>query len=123
MTRPSARCYPRGDCDFEHDVAIAIAAEGGDPDRVLIRLQTTYPHIRIAVRSALANLESASVWYCYRDGKLIVTSDGAGAMRLWTTLERESRRSLDLLEASDRLMRRSQMLVARQARTVVSPHI
>ena len=120
MTRPSARCYPKADVDFEHAVSIAIASEGGDPDRVLIYLQGTYPHARIAVRNALANLEPDDVWYCYRDGKLVLTSDGAGAMRLWTPLERETRRSLDLLEASDQLMRRSTLLVGRQAGTVAA---
>jgi hypothetical protein len=63
--------------------------------------------VRIAVRDPLANLEHSDVWYCYRDGKLVQTPDGLGAARLWSPTERELRRSLDLIEQSSELLRRS----------------
>jgi hypothetical protein len=102
---PSARCYPHSDRDFAAEVSQAIVSECADPDRVLTVLRTKYPSVRIAVRDPLANLEATQVWYCYRDGKLILTSDGAGAMRLWTPVEVATRESLDLIEWSSDLMR------------------
>jgi len=105
---PSARCYPHSDNDFAADVSQAIVSECGDPDRVLTVLRTKYPSVRIAVRDPLANLEATQVWYCYRDGKLILTSDGAGAMRLWTPIESATLESLDLIEWSSDLMRTAQ---------------
>ena len=113
-----ARCYPSADREFEADVVAAIYSLDCDPDAVLVSLRAKYPELRIAVRDALADFGPDDVWYCYRDGKVVWTSDGVGAMRLWTTLERETRRSLDLIETASDLMRRSGTLVAaaRQAR-------
>lgn len=110
MERPgsfAARCYPRSDDQFERDVSHAIQSHGCDVDDVIAFLRTKYPAVRIAVRSALADLEHAEVWYCYRDGAIVTTPDGLGAARLWTPIERETRRSLDLLEWSSALLRRS----------------
>jgi hypothetical protein len=120
---PSARCYPNSDADFAAEVGHAIVSQCADPDRVLEVLRAKYPSVRIAVRDPLANIEATQVWYCYRDGKLIMTSDGAGAMRLWTPIERATRESLDLVESSSELMRsaRTTRVSARAARAVRRP--
>ena len=103
----TARCYPRSDDQFEQDVARAIQCHGSDLDDVIAVLRAKYPAVRIAVRTALADLEHAEVWYCYRDGAIVTTPGSLGAARLWTPIERETRRALDLLEWSSELLRRS----------------
>jgi hypothetical protein len=120
---PTLRTYPKDDGEFASDVQDAIVTEHGDVDEVIIRLRTKYPAARIAVRNPLARVEGEDVWYCYRDGKVILTSDGAGAMRLWTPIERETRRSLDLIEWADRTMRESRRLLsaAHRAGATTSP--
>jgi len=112
-----ARCYPKADREFEADVVAAIYSLDCDPDAVLLNLRAKYPQVRIAVRDALAGFEPDDVWYCYRDGKVVATSDGVGAMRLWTPSERATRMSLDLIETASDLMRRAATLVAAARQT------
>jgi hypothetical protein len=115
---PTLRHYPKDDPEFATDVSDAVEVEEGDVEAVLQRLRMKYSAVRIAERNPLANDGGGPVWYCYRDGKLIQTSDGAGAMRLWTPLERETRRSLDLIECSATLMRQGRAAAAYARATI-----
>jgi hypothetical protein len=104
---PTVRIYPKTDRSFADDVAAAVEAVRGDPDEATTILRSRYPRLRISIRSAIAGFDDRPVWYAFRDGTAVNRSDGCGAMRLWTPIERETRRSVDLIEWTDRLLRQS----------------
>ena len=104
---PSVRTYPRTDSGFAADLTSAILATSGNADETLEILRARYPKVRISVRAAIAGFDDGPMWYAFRDGAAVSRGDGVGAMRLWTPIERETRRSMDLIEWSDRLLRQS----------------
>jgi hypothetical protein len=77
-----------------------------------------YPQVRITEREAIAALDERPVWYCYRDGRVVAGKDGAGAMRAWSRIERLTNQSLDLIEWSCDVLRRSRATAITAERAV-----
>jgi hypothetical protein len=115
---PSTRCFPHTDEEFAREVSAAIRTYGDRVAAVGDALRVNYPQIRIVERLAWASEDGGSVWYCYRDGRPVPIPDGVGAMRAWTRIEALTNHSLDLVEWSAAVLRRSASSLEAAARAV-----